>query len=82
MELEFEEISFDENGCITNYPAQEGEQFVVITSDDILIHCISVYSWEDTVSGPIPLLICVPFDDSYDKVIEFDSCKMVAYFDN
>lgn len=80
MQLNFEPIMFGD-GVILNYPSEQDQQFVVITEDDTLVHCISTYSWEDTASGPQPMLICIPFDDGYDRVIDFEHCKMVAYFD-
>lgn len=76
--LQFEPIEYcQDTHKFINYPKEECE-FILVTSQNEFIHCISMYTLEDTFGGDDYLLTIQPYND-YDGDILFENCKYIAY---
>lgn len=77
--IQFEPIAYCEyTHKFINYPKEECE-FILVTSNNEFIHCISIYTLEDTFGGQQELLTIQPYNEYNDDDILFENCKYIAY---
>lgn len=77
--LDFLPIEYcEERKELTNYPSEDGLEFILLTNDGRFLHYVSIMSYEDTPSGQEWMLVIAPFDDSVEYV-EYNNCIAIAY---
>lgn len=75
--ITFKKLEYCEvTNSILDYPDRECE-LIIVTSKGEYIHCVSVLEYDHTLD--ISYYTIEPFDDSYDRYVEFRDAEYYAY---